>query len=47
MQKLIKYRKVKKIFRRHWRDVYIPIYEDVGRGGTSDNVMKKELQRET
>lgn len=47
MLKVIGYKKCKKIFRRHWRVVYTPIYEDMGQGSTPDNYSKKELRRET
>ncbi len=44
---LVGYRQCKKIFRHHWRKVLIPIYKDIGKGGTKDKFASKEIKRET
>ncbi len=47
MQILVGYKKIRKIFRRHWREIYTPIYEDIGKGYSKPKTDKKEIKRET
>ena len=44
MQTCIGYIKVKKIFRRHWREVYTPVYKDLGHGSTPDKKTDKKTK---
>lgn len=44
---LIGYRKIKKIFRHHWRVIYTPIYKDIGKAKVKDKALKMDLKRET
>jgi len=47
MQIVVSYVKVKKIFRRKWREIYTPVYKDLGKGGIKDKFASKEIKRET
>lgn len=43
----IGYVRIVKVFRRKKREVYSPIYKDVGKAQTPDKALKLDLKRET
>ena len=47
MQTVVGYKKVVKTFRRKWREVYVPIYKDLGKAKTPNKTLKIDLKRET
>lgn len=47
MKTVIRYIKRKVVFRHHWRKMYIPVYNEEGKGGPRDKATKEEVDRET
>ena len=47
MQTVVSYIKKVIIFRHHKREVYTPIYKDIGKGQVKDKALKIDLKRET
>jgi len=47
MQIVVGYVRVRKIFRRKWREIYTPVYKDIGKGQNPDKALKIDLRRET
>lgn len=47
MLTVIGYTKVIKSFRRKKREVFVPIYKDLGKGSPKQKLQKIELKRET
>ncbi len=43
----IGYIKKKVIFRRHYREVFVPIYSELGPGAKKEKPASKEIKRET
>ena len=44
---LVSYKKEIKVFRGKKKEVYVPIYKDIGKGGSPNRYSKDELKRET
>ena len=40
MRELVDYKKVKKVWRHKVREVYIPIYRDIGKGASRDKTIR-------
>ena len=42
MKILVDYKKVKKVWRHKLREVYIPVYKDIGRGASKPKTMRSK-----
>lgn len=47
MKIVIGYEKIVKSFRHKRKEVFVPIYKEVGKGSSKDKFASKEIRRET